>query len=203
MRFYVRCDGFEGSAAFRHAKSVEDAHKVATEWMIDLVRAGDMRLLPFEITVVPEANVANPDLDETPVVLMTLWLDLERREVLERIIADRKKKCEASKRSRDKRNARWRASAEEESRKRQEERERRHREANERQRRSYEAPPRNTRMGVMEAYAILGVTPYCHNDVAKRAWKQLIVANHPDKGGSLARAMEINAAWDVVKGRTS
>jgi DnaJ like chaperone protein len=64
------------------------------------------------------------------------------------------------------------------------------------------------RMTLAEAYVILEVSPKASNDEVKRAYKDKILKNHPDKASHLSKelqekakelTMQINEAYDLIK----
>ena len=58
----------------------------------------------------------------------------------------------------------------------------------------YKNPP-----PVPSAYVMLGVSPGCGLDEARKAYRRAAIAAHPDRGGSHERAVDVNKAWDFVK----
>ncbi|XP_004494836.1 mitochondrial import inner membrane translocase subunit TIM14-3-like [Cicer arietinum] len=53
-----------------------------------------------------------------------------------------------------------------------------------------------------EAALILGVRPHTPTDKIKEAHRRVMVANHPDAGGSHYLASKINEAKDMLLGKT-
>jgi len=55
------------------------------------------------------------------------------------------------------------------------------------------------KMNRREAALILGVSPTAHKNRVRDAYKRLIIANHPDRGGSPYIAAKINEAKDFLE----
>ena len=53
--------------------------------------------------------------------------------------------------------------------------------------------------GIMDALAVLGLTPAATLDDVTDARNRLMQVNHPDHGGSTAAAQRINAAHDMLR----
>jgi hypothetical protein len=66
-------------------------------------------------------------------------------------------------------------------------------------RRQRQAPPAASGSQVEKAASVLGISMSAEQGHAKAAWRRLAVANHPDRGGDLAKAKEVNSAWDVYR----
>uniref|UniRef100_A0A194AM85 Putative mitochondrial import inner membrane translocase subunit TIM14-like protein n=1 Tax=Pinctada fucata TaxID=50426 RepID=A0A194AM85_PINFU len=59
----------------------------------------------------------------------------------------------------------------------------------------------DSKMSKREAGLILGVSPSASKNRVKEAHKRIMVANHPDKGGSPYLAAKINEAKDLLDGK--
>lgn len=57
------------------------------------------------------------------------------------------------------------------------------------------------REALLNAYEVLGVPASASDDEIKAAWKRLAVVNHPDKGGSHGKMVDINNAKDRLLNR--
>lgn len=56
---------------------------------------------------------------------------------------------------------------------------------------------------MLNAYSVLGVPPNASEDEIKRAWRALAVQNHPDRGGSHGKMVDINMAKDRLLDKTA
>lgn len=56
-------------------------------------------------------------------------------------------------------------------------------------------------MSSSDARKVLGLSSNYTDDQLKTAYKKMAVANHPDKGGSVAKMQQINVARDVLAGK--
>ena len=55
-------------------------------------------------------------------------------------------------------------------------------------------------MSRREASLILGIREYANKDTIKEAYRRLLIANHPDRGGSPYLAAKINEAKALLDG---
>jgi hypothetical protein len=55
---------------------------------------------------------------------------------------------------------------------------------------------------MLNAYSVLGVPPNASEDEIKRAWRALALQNHPDRGGSHGKMVDINNAKDRLLNKT-
>jgi hypothetical protein len=55
------------------------------------------------------------------------------------------------------------------------------------------------RLAGRSAWVVLGLEPGATLDAARRAYRRLIMRNHPDRGGDRERALDIIAAWETIR----
>ena len=54
-------------------------------------------------------------------------------------------------------------------------------------------------MGVAEAFSVLGVSPAADESTLRSAYREALLATHPDKGGDNARFNEVREAFDAIQ----
>jgi len=55
------------------------------------------------------------------------------------------------------------------------------------------------RLAGRSAWVVLGLEPGTTLAAARRAYRRLIMQNHPDRGGDRERALDIIAAWETIR----